>query len=224
MSELSDIAKAILERGRQGKSFDVANFFGLGGKQIPKIYFRLAVKAEDNDAIVAAHAYAAEAGAKAGVGAEAARNDADILSDSKHIEFLWRACRKDDEREYDVFPSPSWMRENLRTDEIGALLHLYNETKRALGPAPKFDDEGIDALISIAIAAASSGERMPQQVLATLNREAVTEAFVCAAIKLDVVRRECAEWMAECDRQREEIKALRGAKPSQEAAPIDDAP
>jgi uncharacterized protein YbaA (DUF1428 family) len=213
----SDLAKAIEACGRVGKSFPVVGLTGMtetGIRDIQTIYFQRAVKAEEDDAVIAAHKYAATRAAEAGPGAEAARQDMDILLDTKQLEILSRVCRRDDDRKYPAFPGPEWMRKNLATDQIGMLIHLYNEMKKAVGPTPEIlTDDNVDALMATVMAASDPAGSVIQRVLASLQRDVLTEAFVKICVKYDVLKNELTEAMLALDAQREELQGLRGEPP-----------
>jgi len=196
----SKFALAVEARPRRAYEFDVGGFFGLGGLPIHKIAIRVAVKSEEDVAIVSAYDYLTKAGATADSGA---RTDADILNDAKAIEVLFRCCQRaepgdpaknvpSDEAQgyrYSAFPGPEWMRNNLTTDQLATILNLVNEVRVKEGPL-KLD---IDLATVRALAQgcdALADTDTPDVLLAPCSREWLAQAFVLLAI----------EWMAEVNR------------------------
>lgn len=197
---LSPLAAAIAARPRPVHAFPVSGFFHLGGSAIHAIGLRVAVKAEDDAAIVEAHKYAHDATRGAGEAGASARTDADLLTDAKTIEALFRVCRAvtlDPQAPedmslakptiYPAFPAPAWMRANLTTDQVAVLLNLYLETKRREAPAPpELSDEQIEALATMC--GQHAGDSIPEAVLAGYPREFLTHAVVLLAVKLSEAR------------------------------------
>ena len=179
MSEhISELAKAIGERTRAIHEFDVAGFFGLGGKPIPKVAIWVNVKSEQDRSIVAAHKYVAEASGDS----DGAKRDLDLLSDSKAIEVLFRACRDVADPKYPAFPGPQWMRDHLTTHQVSVLLNLYNEVARRESNPPEVTSDIVEAYANLAASAAGVVD-MPESVLAGLNREELAQLFVLLAMK-----------------------------------------
>jgi hypothetical protein len=57
-----------------------------------------------------------------------------LYTDALCIEILWRACRSFEDPKYPSFPSPSWMQENLTTEEAAKLFDHYLTVQLELGP------------------------------------------------------------------------------------------
>lgn len=190
----SELAKALRARERKVYQFDVRGFFHLGDRPIPRLGVRRPTKAEQDEALVGAHEYAAE---KAGR-VEGAKSDAEILQDAKAAFIACTFCRelvqKDGEwvpTKYPAFPGPRWMCENLPPEEIAVLLNLGNEVRAKEAPAPlDIDDEAVERWIAVCQEAA--GTPVPEAVLAGCPREYVTHLFVLASLKLKAAREEQA--------------------------------
>jgi hypothetical protein len=199
----SALAAAIEARGRRAYVFDVTGFFGPGAREMPRIGFRVAVKAEEDNAIVLAHGYAHQRSLAAGDAAESARKDADLLGDAKLIHALCEVCRDvkpvggeiapsaNDAAwgisKYSAFPGPEWMRKNLTTDHLAALMNLYTEVRRAESPVPEdVTEERVEALGELCRNHAA--DSIPEAVLAAYPREWLTHAFVMQSIMLGAAK------------------------------------
>jgi hypothetical protein len=219
--EGTEFSRALDKRPRKTHTFDVNDFFGVGDVPLPKIAFRVAVKADEDNAVVGAHVYVNDKCK----GADSAKSDSDILLDAKTIEVLHNVCRSASEPEYPAFPSPGWMRSRLTSDHAATLLNLYNEVRKAEGPSPRvIDNDTAEQLLGLALAASHAEEEIPTptRVFAGCNREALSELLVVAAIKLDVARREADDANAEVARLRALMQASgidpeKGAEPHGEA-------
>lgn len=176
----SKLALAIEQREREVHEFDVQGFFGLGNKEVSRVGIRVNTKAEEDFSVVSAHKYVKAVSE----GIEEAREDLDLLNDSKAIEALFRACKEvndeaegPDRHKYPAFPGPKWMRSNLTTDQIAVLLNLYHEVRRRHTPTSW--EITIDEIMMYAEAAAkSSHTNMPDQFLAQKAPEWITQAFI----------------------------------------------
>lgn len=212
----SELARAIEARGRHVRCAPLDDFFGPGGKPIGAVAFRVAVKADEDAAIVAAHRHAVEASKAGGDGAAAARADGDLLGDAKTIEALYRVCmaaeadgaggwrlrtkpRPDGAGviTYSAFPSPGWMRSNLTTDQLAYLMHGYLEVRAEASPGGRQDlsDETIDALVEAC--ATHAGNDLPELMLAKVSRVQLTHAFVMVSERLQEARRAVETLLAE---------------------------
>jgi hypothetical protein len=211
--DLSPVAAALAARGRKIYPFLVNDFFDLGQKQIFAIGFRVAVKAEDDAAIIEAHKYAHEASKSAGDAAEAARKDLDLLTDAKTIEALYRVCRRVDldaadptdldkakETIYSAFATPTWMRKTLTTDQIAVLLNLYIEVKRRESRGRReVTDEHVEKVATVC--QAHAGDDVPTAILADYPREILTEIVVQLALKLAEARTSVETLLAQSEAQ-----------------------
>jgi len=179
----SALAAAIEENERKFHDFDVSGFFGLGDKEIPKLAIRVATKAEEDAALVAAHATVK----KLAAGDSEARADFDLLGDQKLIQIIFRICfsateKTSDGTRYPAFPGPDWMRKNLTTDQIAVLMNLCHGVRRAsnnMRSTISFDE--VEATAE-ACAEASGGE-LPEAILANADRTWLTEAFVLLSVR-----------------------------------------
>mgnify|MGYP004336917647 CR=1 FL=1 len=164
--------------------FDVADFFGLGDKPIRRIGVRVNTKQEQDDAILAAYK---RIDAETKNGAELARDDADITTDAKTIEVLFRACRDADDPKYPAFPGPAWMREHLTTDQIAIILNLYNEVVRYESPIRyELDDDKVEAIAKMASENAATD--VADHVLAVYDREFLIQVVILLSVKLSLAR------------------------------------
>ena len=180
----SALALALEERERPVHEFEVQGFFGLGDQEIQQIGIRVNTKSEEDAAIVGAHK---NVQMKAGGGAESARDDPDLIDDSKAVEALFRACRDvDGEGEkkymYPAFPGPNWMRKHLTTDQISTLLNLYHEVRRR--EAPEGWNITVETVEELAEACAvTSGSDYPDLTLASRPQEWVVQAFIILSVR-----------------------------------------
>ncbi len=206
----SALAIAIEAEGRHVRCVPLPSFFGPGDKPIHAVAIRVAIKGEEDAAIVAAHRYAHEAAKQAGDASEAARKDIDLLSDAKTIEALYKVLFEAEPDgqggwkqktkaapsgsgviTYNAFPTPTWMRSGmggkggLTTDQIAYLLNCYLEVKAEASPSGKLDlsDDRLDAIISLC--ADHVTDDLPEVALAGFSRTHLTHAFVmlCRRVK-----------------------------------------
>lgn len=197
--ERSELARAIEAEGRHVRCVPLDGFTGPGGQAIPAVAFRVAVKADEDAAIVAAHKYATENAGKAGdVAAAAARSDIDLLADAKNVEALYRVCFQAEEDGAggwrmitrpkpggvagvitpSAFPSPSWMRAWLTTDQIAHLMNAYLEVRAEASPAGPIDlsEETVAAVATLCAEHAATD--LPELALAKYPRHHLTHLFV----------------------------------------------
>lgn len=176
----SPLALALEARERKLHVIEVGGFFGLGDKPVHRLAVRVNTKAEQDSAIVAAHAYVADK--TKGPGSEMARADADLLTDAKAIEAVWRACRDPDDPRYPAFTGgPQWMREHMSTDQIAVLLNLVNDTAAQESPLrQELTAEHVGSLAQLC--ADHAGSDVPAHVLATLSHEGLASAFTMLAL------------------------------------------
>lgn len=180
----SALALALEQRERPVHEFEVQGFFGLGDKEIHSIGIRVNTKSEEDAAIVGAHRNVYQ---KATNGAESARDDPDLINDSKAVEALFRACREvggegDKKYMYPAFPGPSWMRKHLTTDQISTLLNFYHDVRRR--EAPEGWNITVAEIEDLAEAcAATSGTDYPDIALVARPQEWVVQAFIILSVK-----------------------------------------
>lgn len=212
----SKLVEAIEKRARKQYHFRVSDFLGLPGPQVEHINFRVATKAEEDDAIVAAHRYVQEKAAST-----EAKADLDLLTDAKTSHILFEVCRDPNIENGHAFLSAQWMREHLTTDHLMCLLNLYNETRKKEGPHPSVvDSDTLDAHVALCVSAVEAEEPIPQWLLAAWNREALSEAFVGLSVKLDAVRKEADAAHDEIKSLRLRIAELESSKASADVAPV----
>ena len=198
------------------RCYRIDRFFGPGDRPILAIGIRVNRKRAEDASVAASHDYAAKVAKGAGEGAAAAARDMDLLGDAKVIETLWRACREVvDPNDLDkgigkhpAFPHTDWMRDNLDTDQLAALMHLYLETRKAkFRDRWDLSDDRIEALAEMAAKHADSD--VPEVVLAPFGREQVTHAFVFVAGKLHDARRAVDVLLEQATEKDAEIDALK---------------
>ena len=183
----SDLTLAIEKRARKLHEFDVRGFFGLANEEMPLVGIWVAIKAEENAALDAAHRRVEQCN-------ENARKDPDLLGDAKLVEILHRVCKDPtrqapDGRPYDLFPGPDWMHQHLTTDQVAALINLYHEVRKKEGPIMwTIDDELLESIAQQCHQ--HVGDDVPETVLGNAPREWLTQAFVLLSHKLHVERSE----------------------------------
>lgn len=210
----SRLAKAIEARGRKFAIVDVSHL-GLtreADKPVAKIAIRVNTKGEEDRAIVDAWKRI-EAMAK---GSDALK-DGDLTTESKLCHALWNACRDVDEQGQmavtGVFPSPGWMLANLTTDELAALLNIYNDVRFRYSPHPfDFNDDETERVLMLCADGADT--EIPTALLAGIPREVAAQYLILAAVKLKAARTKCFELEAR----------LAQYEPEEEVAEPDDGP
>ena len=182
--------------------YPVAGLFGLAGQPIHKIAIRVNLKSEEDHALVQAHRYAI----KLAGDVEAVRTSDGLLLDAMARHALFEACREvttdeqgnDTITKYPAFPSGGWMSENFTTDQIAALLSLYNQTRaEQAGWLDDFSAETIEDMLDVA---AQAGDRnaVARAGLAQLPREQIQYLLERAAVQLRAARADLAA-MAKVD-------------------------
>jgi hypothetical protein len=213
---LSPLARLIAGRKRTIHQYDVAGFLNLKGEAIPKMGFIVPTKTESDDAIIEAHK---KIGART-AGCDSARSDEDVGRDLKIVHILHKACIDPTPKQsgpkqpvfHDpIFPSPLWIADHLNTDEIGVLLNLLNEARRADGPEPDFDDVTVEKFIEAAGQAKAAGTDAIAELLAACGREFVVQLFIASAIKLTEAREEIVKLTAPLDEPIAEVEVSDGA-------------
>ena len=210
----SALATAIEARGRASVVCDVTGFFGPGDKPIPKVAVRVNVKGEEDRAVVDAHRYAADL-AK---GTEAAKDD-DLLREAKVVHALHWAFRMVDEEGkatiHAAFPSPKWMRDNLTSDQLAALLNLYNDVRTRQSPWPhKFEDDDVERLAMLC--ADNADSELPTLVLARIEREMLSQYLIIIACKLRLARSQLLAAEAAIAEERDAAPAEGAEDPGEE--------
>jgi hypothetical protein len=225
----SALAQAIESQPRKAYCFRVDGFFKAGSKVVPAVAVIRSNKNEDDDAIVAAHKYVAEKAKAAGDGAAEAKSEGDLLTDAKNVEIIYRLCREVDlasvvaapddpsawkATQWGAFPGPDWMRKNLSSDQLAALLHLILEVKRKEAPDPgDIDDDAMETIVKLCNEHAATD--VPEAVLARFSRVKLTHAIVLLSVKLTQARLSVDTLLA----QAEAAEAARGSDTLEPAAP-----
>jgi hypothetical protein len=146
------LTAALDAHARPHDVYDVEGIFGLGGKAIPKVAIVVPRIGEQGAAIRDAHKALAN-------DIDAVKSDPDALDNEKQVELLYRVTRNAEKPSEPAFAGPKWMRENLTTDHLAALLNLLGVTRRKHGPGglKTFAPEEVD-LFARQLHASESGE------------------------------------------------------------------
>ena len=187
--ERSPLGKALEERKVKGKPFVVNGIFGLGGRPIHKVHVRVPNKGDEFIAVTEAHRFVTEMTQ----GAESARDDPDMMNDAKAMELIQRAVYDEDDGAQ-AFYGPNWMRAaapkggGFTGDQVGVLVNLMNEVRRADGPIVwDFEEDRVNPIIDLCIRAA--GTDIPERVLAPYRREYLSSLVVLLSLKIYELRR-----------------------------------
>jgi hypothetical protein len=185
---LSPFAEAIKARAdeRVVEVFDVSEFFGPGGRTIPRIGFRVPTKWEQDCALAEAHKYVASLAGTV----DEIKNDRDILQDAKAAHIAYACCREVRETEpgsavyvptgNPAFPGPRWMCENVEPERIAVLLNYANEVRARSAPSPVTIDDGtVEAYVSLCSTADE-----PEYGLVGCSREYLVQLLILASHKL----------------------------------------
>lgn len=217
---VSPLAQAIADRKRKIHEFDISGFFGLAGKEVPKLGVRVPTKAEQDEAIRAAHN-----AATAMRGSESAKSDDDIIRDLKTVHILQRACLEptpkkkpsDQSVYYDPsFPGPEWMSKNMTTEQIGVLLNILNDVRRVEAPGPsELDDVTIDVFHDTATKVEPGAMA---DFLAGCDREFVCQLFIIEAHRLQNALERAEALVEQVEALEARVKEL-SPPASSEAAP-----
>jgi hypothetical protein len=200
---ISPLAQELAKRTRTVHERDISSFFGLAGKQIPKLGIWVPTKSEQDAALDSAHA------AISAKKTESAKSDEDIIRDLKACHILHRCCldptpkkRPSDQSVYydPAFPSPQWMCEHFSTEQIAVLINLVNDVRRIEGPGPKeLDDATIEALHNAAV---KGDPDSAADFLAGCDREFLGQLYIAEAHELEAARREIEVLHSEIERLR----------------------
>lgn len=197
---VSPLAKILADRPRNVHEKDIASFFGLAGKQIPKLGIWVPMKSEQDAALDSAHA------AISAKKTESAKSDEDIIRDLKACHILHRCCLdptpkkrpSDGSVYYDpAFPSPQWMCDNFSTEQIAVLINLVNDVRRIEGPGPhELDDVTIETMHAAAVKADPDSAA---DFLAGCDREFLAQLYIAEAHELKAAREAIEALQAEID-------------------------
>jgi hypothetical protein len=174
----SELSKAIAERPDPVTIIEVGGFFGLGNKPIHKIAFRICNKGEENDAVIKSHKWLLERAGEL----KAITEDDDIMLDLKNVHIMFAACRRAEEGDeeqgymYPAFPGPQWMMDNITTDQLAALLNVYNDVRHKSQPG--YYELTYDKMQTMMNICANTNDDVMAMVMAEVSREWLAEAFI----------------------------------------------
>lgn len=190
--EKTEFQKAIEARNAEEPlvEVDLTELLGgmVAGRKLPKVGIRIPTKRAQDVAIVAAHKWVntlARDGGKEDV--EGVKQDRDVLQDAKAACIVSEFVR--DLKSGGKYPAftPQWACENLRPEEIAALLNVANAVRaERQGLAAKVTDEGVEAWIKLCDEASSTD--VPAQVLAGCAREYLEFLVISMALKVVAAR------------------------------------
>lgn len=175
------LAQLVKARERKFFEFDVADIFGISGEAVPRVAIRAPIKDDEDAAVDGAHQYVDKRART-----ESAKVDPELLTDAKLMGLLRRVCyeaeadvAKDSVR-CQVFGSLAWMRENMTSDEIAVINNLAREVRRKVSPLRT--EIGYAEVEKLARACwLASDSDIPEAVLASCDREFLTQSFVLLA-------------------------------------------
>lgn len=188
------LARAVEARGRNYYPVEINGFLGLGDKPIQMVEVRVPVKNDEDKSVVAAHSYVKERTSDD----PDARTDADILTDAKLLEVLFRSifepvaertAQNSDAPpvHYPAFPGTQWMREHLTSEQAAVLYNVVSGFRCKESPLEQdLDSERVRALALGCVETAKSD--LPDVLLARCNREFLVAAFIMLA-------EQCEPWL-----------------------------
>lgn len=227
--EKSPLAAAIEIKEDEAVFFDVSGIFGLGGKAIERIAIIRGRGRDFENAVLAAHAYAATTVKRAGEGAAGALADFDFMGDAKIRQIVFRLCLAVDPKDpnklartgngkgvYPAFPSPEWVCDHLHTDQLASLMRLVAEVRRKKAPRPEgmspdedplgLTDEAMERMIELLSAQLHTD--LPERVLRDLDREFLTHFVVMVCDKLVEARKSVESLLTERAENEKQIAEL----------------
>lgn len=176
--DVGELGAQLIAMPRQCKEFDVGKMLGLADG---KIAVRVATKAEQDRAVVGAHDYAKRL---AGDNKDAA-HDPDILADAKSAFIAHVTCR--DAKQPDKLPaflSPTWMMENLSSEQIATLVDMANDVRlRQPAMASRPQDIDADAIAEFCWQNAEDVEVALDHVL-KMDRDQLARTVFALSVKL----------------------------------------
>lgn len=184
-SEKSKLVQALEKRGRYTKIVDMANVLGHDlvdhdGSPLTKVCYRINVKSDEDDALVAAYARVSRLAERAEGGREQIKSDNDLLDDAKNVQAIWRACRRPENPDLPLFVAPQWMHENLDTDVIAGLINGYNEVRIHKIGLPITIDSAFAIQIRESCTVADDDD-IPQRALNAFVREVLSRTLIVTA-------------------------------------------
>jgi hypothetical protein len=126
-----DLWAKIMEMPRPHEVIDFPRTDLVTGKPLGKVALWILTQEESMSCIRAAAAFVKDALKDAKPGDA---GYADLYRNQSTIEVLSRACRKADNLDHPLFPSPSLMRKKMTSDELGVLMFAYARVQSKLGP------------------------------------------------------------------------------------------
>ncbi len=213
--EKSLLGQAIELRKPHSWPFDVNGIFGLAGKKVHKINVHVPRKGDEESALIAAHRHVQDLTQ----GAEAAREDQDIVHDAKAREIIQRACWDEDDSKQ-AFYGSEWINKNITGDQLGVLLNLVNEARRNEPGATRWDssDDVVESIITLCVRA--SDTPLAERVMVQYQREYLTSPVVILALKIYELRRPGVTVTRDAETGKFHIAFPRGFEPDFE--PLDE--
>ncbi len=236
----SALAEAQEQHEEEFEFFDISGVTGLGNKVIERIAIKRGKGRDFENAVLAAHKYAAEQTKRAGEGAQAAAADFDFMGDAKLRQILFRLCFAVDPKDpdklarlasgkgcYPAFPSPEWICDNLHTDQVASIMRLVGEVRRHKAPRPEgmgpnddplgLDDDSMERLIDLL--SSQLGTNIPERILKDLDREYLTHFVVIVADRLVDARKARDALLEERAELEKTVAELRAELEERSAAP-----
>ncbi len=123
-------------------------------------------------------------------------DDSTMLSDAKHIERLWRACRDSKDSSKPAFPSTEWMRKVFIAAELARIAEWLGrvEAKSNKTPPTLTHDQ---RMLLVTGCAEMREQEFPEQVLSGLGREQLARLFVWASVQIADLQKRIEELMIE---------------------------
>ncbi len=182
---VSAFVKAYTARERPTTTVEMDSVLGHGvvgpeGETLTRVCYRINTKAEDNDALVAAHATVHRLSQRAEGGAQDFKSDADALNEAKNVQAMLRACRDPDDPSSPLFLAAEWMEKHFDTDILGGLMNGYNEVRARKNGLPwEVHDTDVDTIRDTCVGAFDS--ELPEMVLALYTREYISHVLILTA-------------------------------------------
>jgi len=229
VTEKSALATAQDQHEQRPHFFAIDGILGLGNKSIERIAIVRGKGKDFEAAVLSAHKYLADTARKAGLEPGPLGADHDFMGDNKIRNILFRLClavdpndpeklavTKGSGKPYPAFPSPDWIRDNLHTDQVAAIMTLLGEVRRREACRPEgmeldedplgLTDESMERLIELL--SRQLGTDLPERVLAPLEREFLSHFCVMIADKLVEARKSVAVLLDEREQHEQRIEEL----------------
>lgn len=132
--ELSEWAKAYEETEPWGVEVHVEGFFDHRGVPMPTLWLTIRPKSVMNQALIDAHNDADKLTKPlTELGRAAALDDYEILDDLKNAHAIFHMYRRPADKKRAAFPSPTWILDNLDSDQITVLVNLAEDARAQKG-------------------------------------------------------------------------------------------